>query len=172
MNFRRFLPQQAIRLELRTRLEPDGDLPEGFDPMSRQNQNRIREGVITEMCELLAESGQVANQNRLFKDLLNREKKAVTAIGLGIAFPHVRTLQVKSFIMAFGRSSEGLPFEAPDDEPVRLFFAMAAPPYDDRTYLKVYKSLSKLLLNPEHYELFLSAKEPSEILRALELVEE
>lgn len=172
MSFRRFLPQQSIRLELETRLEPAGDLPAGFDPMSRQNQNRIRESVITELCGLLALSGQVANENRLFKDLNNREKKAVTAIGQGIAFPHVRTLQVKSFVMAFGRSSEGLPFDAPDGEPVRLFFAMAAPPYDDRTYLRVYKSLAKLLINPENYELFLHATEPSEILRALELVEE
>jgi PTS system fructose-specific IIC component len=94
----------------------------------------------------------------------------VTAVGGGVAFPHVRTLQVKSFVMAFGRSREGLPFEAPDEEPVRLFFAMAAPPYDDRTYLKVYRSLAKLLLDPEHHEQFLLAEEPSEILRALELV--
>ena len=72
--------------------------------------------------------------------------------------------------MAFGRSPEGLPFRAPDGEPVHLFFAMAAPPYDDRTYLKVYSSLTKLLIVPEHREQFLLAEDPSEILRALELV--
>jgi mannitol/fructose-specific phosphotransferase system IIA component (Ntr-type) len=72
--------------------------------------------------------------------------------------------------MAFGRSLEGLPFGAPDEEPVRLFFAMAAPPYEDRTYLKVYRSLATLLTVPEHYEQFLTASEPSEVLRALELV--
>jgi PTS system fructose-specific IIC component len=72
--------------------------------------------------------------------------------------------------MAFGRSREGLPFNAPDEEPVHLFFAMAAPPYDDRTYLKVYRSLARVLLDPEHHEHFLAAEEPSEILRALELL--
>ncbi|MBI4601671.1 MAG: PTS sugar transporter subunit IIA [Planctomycetes bacterium] len=170
MTFRRFLPPEAIRLELRTGLLPEGELPEGFDPMGRQNLSRIREGVIGELSELLAATGEVANSSRLFRDLFNREKKAVTAVGQGVAFPHVRTLQVKTFIMAFGRSLEGLPFEAPDDEPVKLFFAMAAPPYDDRTYLRVYKSLAQLLLVPQHYQLFLDAREPSEILRALEIV--
>ena len=170
MNFRRFLSPEAIHLDLETTLIPEGELPEGFDPMSRQNLNRIRESVIGELSDLLAATGEVPHRNRLLKDLLNREKKAGTATGSGIAFPHVRTLQVKSFIMAFGRSREGLPFDAPDDEPVHLFFAMAAPPYDDRTYLKVYRSLASLLLEPEHREQFLIADDPSEILRALELV--
>jgi mannitol/fructose-specific phosphotransferase system IIA component (Ntr-type) len=170
VNFRRFLSPEAIDLDLETKLLPEGDLPEGFDPMSRQNLNRIREGVIGELSGLLAATGEVTHPQRLLRDLFNREKKAGTAVGQGVAFPHVRTLQVKSFVMAFGRSREGLPFDAPDEEPVRLFFAMAAPPYDDRTYLKVYRSLASLLLEPEHREQFLTAEDPSEILRALELV--
>ena len=176
MNFRRYLQPSAIRLEMTTKLLPegdlsDGDLPDGFDPLGQQNMNRIREGVISELVELFEATGEVANASRLFRDLFNREKKAVTAVGEGVAFPHVRTLQVKSFVMAFARSREGLPFEAPDGEPVKLFFAMVAPPYDDRTYLKVYRALATLLLQPENYELFMTATQPSEILRALELVE-
>lgn len=170
MNFRRFLIPDAIRLSLHTHARPDGELVDDFDPAGQQNLMRVREGVIGELTDLLAATGRMANRNRLFRDLYNREKKAVTAVGQGVALPHVRTLQVKSFVMAFGRSQEGLPFDAPDEEPVHLFFAMAAPPYDDRTYLKVYRSLAKLLLDPEHHQQFLTAEEPSEILRALELV--
>lgn len=170
MNFRRFLSPEAIRLSLHTRTTPEDDLPDDFDPTDRHNLTRVREGVIGELTDLLATTGRMANRNRLFRDLNNREKKAGTAVGQGVAVPHVRTLQVKTFVMAFGRSPQGLPFRAPDDEPVHLFFAMAAPPYDDRTYLKVYRSLAKLLVDPEHHEQFLAAEDPSEILRALELV--
>lgn len=170
MNFRRFLSPDAIQLSLNTHTTPDGEVAEDFDPTGRQNLTRVREGVIGELTDLLAATGRMANRNRLFRDLHNREKKAVTAVGQGIALPHVRTLQVKNFVMAFGRSREGLPFNAPDEEPVHLFFAMAAPPYDDRTYLKVYRSLARVLLDPEHHEHFLTAEEPSEILRALELL--
>jgi mannitol/fructose-specific phosphotransferase system IIA component (Ntr-type) len=170
VNFRRFLSPEAIRLSLHTRTTPEDDLPDDFDPTDRHNLTRVREGVIGELTDLLATTGRMANRNRLFRDLNNREKKAGTAVGQGVAVPHVRTLQVKTFVMAFGRSPQGLPFRAPDDEPVHLFFAMAAPPYDDRTYLKVYRSLAKLLVDPEHHEQFLAAEDPSEILRALELV--
>jgi len=170
VNFRRFLSPEAIRLSLHTRTTPEDDLPDDFDPTDRHNLTRVREEVIGELTDLLATTGRMANRNRLFRDLNNREKKAGTAVGQGVAVPHVRTLQVKTFVMAFGRSPQGLPFRAPDDEPVHLFFAMAAPPYDDRTYLKVYRSLAKLLVDPEHHEQFLAAEDPSEILRALELV--
>lgn len=170
MNFRRYLHPDAVRLEMETRRVPDGEVPPDFDPMSHRNTERVREEVIQELTGLLETTGQVANPKRLFRDLYHREKRAGTAVGQGIAFPHVRTLQVRSFVMAFCRSEEGLPFNAPDDEPVHLFFAMVAPPYDDRIYLRVYRSLARLLLQPEYYDQFLSVEEPGEILRTLGMV--
>jgi hypothetical protein len=47
---------------------------------------------------------------------------------------------------------------------------MVAPPYDDRIYLRVYRSLARLLLQPEYYEQFLTVEEPGEILRTLGMV--
>ncbi len=170
MNFRRYMPPDAIRLDLKTRVHPDGELPEDFDPLGKRNLDRIRQGVIEELTELLEATGRVKNPRRLYRDLYHREKRTGTAVGQGVAFPHVRTLQVKTFIMAFGRSREGLPFRAPDDEPVHFFFALTAPPYDDRLYLKVYKTLASLLLQPEYYEQLLAVEDPGEVLRALEVI--
>ena len=167
MNFRRFLRPDSIRLDLVTRVEPEGELADDFDPDSPGNLTRVREEVLQELTELLEAGGQVVNPSRLCRDLYYREKRTVTALGSGIALPHVRTVQVRSFTMAFGRSHEGLPFSAPDGEPVHLFFAMAAPPYDDRTYLRVYKSLAKVLLEPEAVTGFLEAQDPSEVLLVL-----
>ena len=169
MNFRRFMPPEAICLDLQTRKHPDGDLPDDFELLGKRNLDRIRQEVIAELTQLLESTGRVKNPKRLYRDLHQREKRTGTAVGQGIAFPHVRTLQVKSFIMAFGRSREGLPFGAPDDEPVHFFFALTAPPYDDRLYLRVYRTLAKLLLQPEYYEQFLTVDEPGEILRTLEV---
>ena len=71
--------------------------------------------------------------------------------------------------MALGRSTDGLPFGAPDGEPVHLFIGMISPPYEDRTYLKVYRELGKLLLDPECRRSLLDASDPDEVLRALSL---
>ncbi|MBN1441527.1 MAG: PTS sugar transporter subunit IIA [Planctomycetes bacterium] len=170
MNFRRFLRPECIALSLETRAVPDEELPEDFDPDDERNVSRVREEIIQEIAGLLENSGEVNNGRRLFRDLYNREKRAITAVGQGIAIPHVRTLQVKSFVMAFGRSVEGVPFGAPDGEPVHLFFAMAAPPYEDRTYLKVYKSLAKALLSGDTIERFLTTEDPNDILFLLKNV--
>lgn len=167
MNFRRFLYPESICLELRTSAILEGEPPDEFDAESDANLRRIREGVLREITDLMAARQAVANPNRLYRELYQQENKAASAIGQGIALPHVRTLQVRSFVMAFGRSSEGLPFAAPDGEPIRLFFGMAAPRFDDKTYLRVYRSLAKALLRPGTVEEFLAAKEPGEILRTL-----
>lgn len=171
LNFRKILKDSAMRFELRTRTVPDDTDPldEDFDPHAERNQQRIREEVLTELCELLETTGAVANPSRLLRDLHNREKKAVTAIGEGVAIPHVRTLQAREFVMAFARSREGLPFFAIDGEPVQLFFAMVAPPYEDRLYLKVYRALASSLLDPNCRRVFIEAETPNEIWQALEL---
>ncbi len=167
--FRRFLRPEAVKLALATRAVPEGDLPQDFDPESEKNLDRIREGVVDELCGLFEATACVSSRSKLFKDLLNREKKAVTAVGGGIALPHVRTLQAREFVMCFARSIEGLPFRAPDGESVHLFFGMVAPPYDDRTYLKVYQHLASFLIDPEHVKQFLEADEPGVILRLLDI---
>jgi mannitol/fructose-specific phosphotransferase system IIA component (Ntr-type) len=170
VSLRRRLRPEAIRLELETLLEPEGQLPEGFDPLGERNLNRIRDSVIEEICDLLETTGSVASRPRLYRDLQNREKKAGTALGGGVAIPHVRTLQAREFLMCFARSTEGLPFRAPDDQPVHLFFGMVSPPYEDRVYHKVYQQLATVLLDPEHFQGLMSAREPSEVLRILELL--
>lgn len=137
--------------------------------LDKRNLDRIRKSVVGEACDLLDRSGAVTNRNRLFTDLFNREKRTGTAVGEGIAFPHVRTMQVKRFVMAFGRSTEGLPFRAPDDEPVHLFFAMVSPPYEDRIYLKVYRALASALLHEEHRGELMEAWSPNEVWRVLEV---
>jgi len=170
VTFRRYLRPQALRLELKTQATPFGELPEDFDALSERNLDRIRDEVLEELCDLFEATGAVASRPRLYRDLHNREKKAGTAIGGGIAIPHVRTLQAREFLMCFGRSREGLPFRAPDREPVHLFFGMISPPYEDRAYLRVYRQIGTCLMDPARFEEFMKAEDPSEVLRILETV--
>ena len=171
LKLRRFLHADAICLELETKEAPEDDVPDDFAPNGRANINRVRESVLGEIIQLFERTGAVSNPKRLLKELVNREKKSPTAIGNGLAIPHLRTLQVKSFVMAFARSTDGLPFNAPDEEPAHLFFAMLAPPYDDRTYLRVYRNLALILSDPEHLQNFMTARDANEVLRNMELID-
>ncbi len=171
INFRRILSAESMRFELNTLAvtPPASEDEEPLDPDDDRNLDRVREEVLDELCELFDASGAVANRTRLFTDLNNREKRTGTAMGERIAIPHVRTMQAKRFVMAFGRSLEGLPFRAPDGATVQLFFAMVAPPYEDRTYLRVYRALASSLLHEEHRQAFLEATDPNDVWRILEV---
>jgi len=167
LNLSRFLKPELIKLELDTKIE--------FDPEKETNfQKRlwkIKEAVLKDLVELLDKSGKVCNKHKLFLDLLNREKKASTAIGKGIAIPHVRTMQVREFVIGFARSKEGYEFDSLDKEPVHLFFISAAPPYDDALYLKVFKALAELLHSDSFREELLNVNSEYEIIRTIQKAE-
>jgi len=128
--------------------------------------NRKR-AILCELVELLGRSDKVGNPNKLLVDFLNREKKATTGIGHGVAIPHIRSMQAKELLMGLGRSKEGYDFDSLDNGRVHLFFVMAAPPYDDDLYLKVFKALAEILRFDYFREELLNVTSEYEIIRAI-----
>ncbi len=164
MNLRRYLRPEAVRLELST--QP----PDFEEELTPGVIRRIKESVFTEMVELFAATGQVCNEKKLLTDLVNREKKASMAFEGGVVIPHVRTMQARSFVMALARSTPGLPLGAPDEEHSRIFVGLVAPPYDDRLYLRIYRTLAPLLMDEDWKQELLAAGDVHEVLRLCEVV--
>lgn len=167
MNISRYLDVDLIKLEMESEVDP----PEEGEYSQRQLLE-VKETILSELVDLMEKSGKVSNKNKLFIDLMNREKKASTGIGEGIAIPHVRTMQAREFIVVIGRKLEGYEFDSMDGEPVRLFFCMAAPPYDDNLYLKVFKELAERFEYPGFIDNLLSASDGHEIIRAFKITEQ
>jgi len=167
MDISRFLKPELIKLEMETEIESDPD--------SQLHPNKLlwmrKEAILSELVNLLERSGKVGNKRKFLIDFLNREKKATTGIGYGIAVPHIRTMQAKQFIMGFARSRKGYDFDSLDNELVHLFFVMAAPPYDDGLYLKVFKALAGILRFDYFREELLNAPSEYEIIRAIKKME-
>ena len=121
---------------------------DGIDPDKDRDREKVRlkEAVIGELADLFAKSGQVRNRSKFHHDLLSRERKATTAIGMGLAIPHVRSLQPRQLCLVFARSRDGVEFLAPDSKPVHVIFGMAAPSYDERTtteFLRYYQWIGR-----------------------------
>lgn len=166
MNVLRFLHPECIKLNLDTRVsEPiDGE----SDVQREKRQHKDKERVLVELADLFDCSGLVVNRSKFLRDLTNRERKATTAVAPGIAIPHVRTLQVRAFVMGFARASgEGFPFDSLDGEPTKLFFMLASPPYDDRTYLAVYRELAQLVLDEDAFVGLHQAQVPQDVFNVL-----
>ncbi len=159
----RWLKPAQVRIELASR--PPDKVPEGWS--AARLRWSVKESVLRELVVLLDSSGRIVKRARLLTDLVNREKKASTAVGEGIAIPHVRTLQAREFAIGFARSTPGLDFDAPDGAPVHFFFAAVAPPYDDKLYLEVYRSIGELMRREGIRAELLRAKDEHEIIRVI-----
>lgn len=159
----RWLKPPQVRIELAARAPVD--IPEGWS--AERLAWSVKEAVLRELAGLLETTGRIVKPARLLTDLVNREKKATTAVGEGIAIPHVRTLQAREFAICFARSTPGVEFDAPDGAPVHFFFAVVAPPYDDKLYLEVYKSIGELFRHAGTREALFAAKTEHEIIRVI-----
>ena len=162
MNISRTLTEDLICLEMTTVIEP---LAEGA--LFEKWRQRGKELVLEELVILLEKGNRIGNRSKLVTDFVNRERQATTAIGDDIAIPHIRSMQAKQFMVAFGRSTKGYDFDSPDGEVSRLFFVMAAPPYEDALYLRVFKSLMEMLQYESFRKELLNASSPGELLRAI-----
>jgi PTS system fructose-specific IIC component len=167
MNISRHIDPALIKLSMETRIDDDPDNPERSQRQKREDQA----AVLDELVSLLEKSGKIANRKKLLTEFVNRERKASTAVGYGIAIPHVRTYQVKELIIGVARSDEGYDFGAPDGDPVKLFFVMAAPSYDDNLYLRIFKSLAELLRLDQFRERLMTVTESFDVIRAFREIE-
>jgi len=143
------------------------DVEEQYEGKDTRLISYYRELVLDEISELLERSGKMGNRNKLYNDLLNREKRACTAIGQAFAIPHVRTMQAKDTVIGFLRSQQGLPFGAPDGLDVQFFMPIVGPPYNDKLYLKIYRRIGELLQEEGIKERFMDIDQPGEVIRIL-----
>jgi len=105
------------------------------------------------------------NENRIarasvFDALFAREKLGSTGLGLGVAIPHGRIKQLRDTVAVFVRVKEGIPFEAPDDEPVRLVYAMLVPEHATEQHLNMLSELSQMFSDAQLREALLDATDP------------
>jgi mannitol/fructose-specific phosphotransferase system IIA component (Ntr-type) len=161
----RYLSEERVKLELATVMPSEAEME---DRPREKWLVELKRSVISELTELLATSSQIQKPQKLFLDLFNREKQWSTALGEGVAFPHVRTKHARSLVFAVGRSTPGLDFDSPYGERVHLFFAMVAPPYDAKVYLKFAKRLAEAVTYGGLVDQALSLTDPGEMLRLLD----
>lgn len=165
MRITQYINEDLIKLDMDTVRDPEVD--EQYEDKNERLINHYREQVIGEVSDLLETSGKIGNRNKLYIDLLNREKRACTAIGQAFAIPHVRTMQAKEMVIGFLRSQSGLPFGAHDGLDVQIFLPIVGPPYNDKIYLKFYRRIGELLQEEGVLDRFMEVDRPGEVIRLI-----
>jgi len=127
-----------------------------------------KKDVLLTLAENLAAAPQVKNSQELSSEILKREELMSTAIGCGIAIPHVRLSSVTDLVVSVGISrTDIIDFRPLDDEPVRLVFMIAAAHNQHAYYLQTLSWFSTRLKNKELRDSLLKAQTEKEVYELL-----
>ena len=120
-----------------------------------------KQDALVALSNTLGTAPQIKNSQELTTEILKREELMSTAIGRGIAIPHVRLASVTDLVMAVGICrNDIIDFQSIDDTPVRLLFMIAAAYNQHSYYLQTLSFFSSKLKNQSLRESLLSAETP------------
>ena len=125
-----------------------------------------RWSAIVELIDLLVQLGKIKAEDResILASLKQREETMSTGIGFGIAIPHASSDRIEEVVAAFGRSSQGIEFDALDNAPVKFVVLFIVPKNQFQTHLRTLASIAKFLNDRSVRESLGSAQSADEIL--------
>ena len=104
--------------------------------------------VFDYLCNKAFEKYNV-DKNLLLNNLIKREKIGTTTIGNGIAIPHVQNDQIIKPYCIIAILSDGLDFDALDNNPVDLIVFLILPEASKSENLQILAQVSRLLRNTD-----------------------
>jgi PTS system nitrogen regulatory IIA component len=123
--------------------------------------------VLAELIAVIAEGKGSFDPDVMLRVFLEREQLGSTGIGDGIAIPHGKLAGLDETVLAFGRSREGVDFDALDRKPVHLFFLLAAPENSASRHLKALAMISRMLKDAVFRKNLLEAKAHDDFVRII-----
>ncbi len=144
-----------------------------LDPQSIQLHTHAasKQEVIDQLVDLMFASGSIADKEAYKAGVYAREEEATTAVGDGVAIPHCRSTAVKKAALAAVTLSDGVDYNAPDGEKVKLLFLIAAPETKENIHVDVLSKLSTLLVDESFSQKLLAAKSTEEFIAIIDAAE-
>jgi PTS system nitrogen regulatory IIA component len=115
-----------------------------LDRISCNTQSASKKRVLEQLSQLLAANQESLSQNQVFDSLLSRERLGSTGLGHGVAIPHGRIKQSKQTLAAFIKLQQGVDFDATDNQPVDLLFALLVPEEATEEHLQLLAQLARM----------------------------
>ncbi len=124
--------------------------------------------ALVELANNLSTAPQVKYQDELVTEILKREELMSTAIGRGIAIPHVRLSSVTDLVMSVGICKKDIiDYQSIDEIPVRILIMIAAAYNQHAYYLQTLSFFSSKLKEKELRDKLLNAKTSEEAYELL-----
>lgn len=131
------------------------------------SQIKSKEEAIETLIDLHQKAGCLSDRAEYRKGILAREAEGTTAIGEGIAIPHAKSAAVRKAGLAAMTVPEGVDYQAPDGQPSKILFMIAAP-VDGDLHLEVLSRLMTLLMDDKLRGELLAASDAKEFINAID----
>ncbi|MGL5837956.1 MAG: PTS sugar transporter subunit IIA [Sphingorhabdus sp.] len=132
----------------------------------------------TDKNSLLETLARLASENYgvdarlIYEGLLERERLGPTGFGGGTAIPHCKIEGLDAPTGVFVRLAQPINYQAVDDEPVDLGFALFSPVHDGASHLKALAEVSRMFRDESSCAQLRGARDSAALFALLSPIEE
>jgi len=129
-------------------------------------RGKSKKSMLTFFVDHLIATKKIDKKYRkeIIKALLQREEIGSTAIGGGVALPHVRLENIKKVILCIGIAQKGVNFDSLDGEPVYIVALLLSPQREAGLHLKILALLARILKDKYFIQRLKETSEPEEVV--------
>lgn len=125
--------------------------------------------VFDEVAAALVAAGASPNgsQASLRQAFVERERQGTTALGYGVAIPHIFHPSLEGIHVVVAKSRSGIPFGSPDGQSTTTLICIAGPESQRDTYLKFLSAIAKTLRDRNWRKFILQAPNTAGVFEIL-----
>jgi PTS system nitrogen regulatory IIA component len=129
--------------------------------------SRSKKAALEAAARLIAGAEPGLSDADVFDSLIARERLGSTGLGHGVALPHGRRKLGDRTLGAFIRLQSAIDYDAIDQQPVDILFALLVPEKSTEEHLQILSQLAERFSNPALLEKLRSEPSSEEIFRLL-----
>ena len=130
-------------------------------------QCNSKKRILEIIADIAAKQNENIDQATILNSLMARERMGSTGIGNGIALPHGRLPGLEKVIAIVVTSTPAIEFDALDEKPVDIFFALLVPEEQTEGHLQTLATVAGKLSDKETIKAIRRATTSDDILSAL-----
>ncbi len=124
--------------------------------------------VLEQLSQLLAENQADLSPTQIFDSLISRERLGSTGLGRGVAIPHGRVKDNNKTVAAVIKLQDGIDYDAVDNKPVDLFFALLVPEDSTEEHLQLLAQLAEMFSDENYVAKLRSCHDSPTLLKTLQ----
>jgi len=130
-------------------------------------QCNSKKRILEIIADIAAKNNEGIDSVTVLNSLMSRERMGSTGIGNGIALPHGRLAGLEKVIGIVVTSTPAIDFDAIDEKPVDIFFALLVPEEQTEGHLQTLATVAGKLNDKDTIKAIRRATTSDEIISAL-----